>query len=82
MPITPQHMPYQGSSNLTFQEEEELSLVKEQIFTYMDENKKMISLHEHKFPDLDAFQVNTNARLKKNRSSNGTLSPSIQGTIF
>ena len=29
MPITPQHMPYQGSSNPTFQEEEELSLVKE-----------------------------------------------------
>ena len=30
----------------------------------MDENKKMISLHEQKFPDLDVFQVNTSARLK------------------
>ena len=29
MPITPQHMPYQGSSNTTFQEEEELSPDKE-----------------------------------------------------
>ena len=48
----------------------------------MDENKKLISLHEKKFPDLDAFQVNTSARLKKNKSSNGTLSSSIQGTIF
>ena len=57
-------LPYQGSSNPTFQEEEELSPVKEQIFIYMDGNKKMISLHEQKFPDLDAFQVNTSARLK------------------
>ena len=54
-------LPYQGSSNPTFQEEEELSPVKEQIFIYMDGNKKMISLHELKFPDLDAFQVNTSA---------------------
>ena len=46
MPIIPQDMPYQGCSNLSFQDEEELSHVKEQIFTYMDENKKMISLHE------------------------------------
>ena len=29
MPITPQHMPYQRSSNPTFQEEEELSPIKE-----------------------------------------------------
>ena len=55
---------YQESSNPTFQEEEELSLVKKQTFIYMDGNKKMISLHEQKFPDLDAFQVNTSARLK------------------
>ena len=46
MPFTPQHMPYQRSSNPTFHEEEELSPIKEQIFTYMDDNKKMISLHE------------------------------------
>ena len=25
----------------------------------------MISLHEHKFPDLDSFRVNTSVRLKK-----------------
>ena len=73
MPITPQHMPYQGSSNPTFQEEEELSPVKEQVFTYIDENKKMISLNEHKFPDLDAFQVNTSARLKKIEAQMGHL---------
>ena len=71
--ITPQHMPYQGSSNPTFQEEEELSPIKEQIFTYMDENKKMISLHEQKFLDLDAFQVNTSARLKKIEAQMGHL---------
>ena len=55
---------YQGSSNPTFQEEEELSPVKEKIFIYMEVNKKMINLHEQKFQDLDAFQVNTSARLK------------------
>ena len=55
-------LPYQMSSNLTFQKEEELFLAKEQNFTDMDENKKMSSLHEHKFPDLDTFQVNTIAR--------------------
>ena len=64
---------YQESSNPTFQEEEELSLVKEQIFIYMDGNKKMISLHEQKFPDLDAFQVNTSARLKNVEAQIGYL---------
>ena len=73
MPITPQHMPHQGSSNPTFQEEQELSSIKEQIFTYMDENKKMVSLHEQKFSDLDAFQVNTSARLKKIEAQMGHL---------
>ena len=57
-------LPYQGSSNPTFKKEEELSPVKEHIFIYIDGNKKIISLHEQKFPDLDAFQVNTSARLK------------------
>ena len=57
-------LPYQGSSNSIFLEKEELSPVKEQFLTYMYENKKMISLHEHEFPDLDTFKVNTNARLK------------------
>ena len=66
-------LPYQGSSNPTFQEEEELSLVKEQIFIYMEGNKKMINLHEHKFLDLDAFQVNTSARLKNVESQKGHL---------
>ena len=56
-------LPYQGSSNPTFQEEEELFLAKELKFTYMDENKKMSNLHEQKFPDLDTFQVNTSAHL-------------------
>ena len=54
-------LPYQGSSNPTFQKEEELSPVKEQIFIYMEGNKEMINLHEQKFPDLNAFQVNTSA---------------------
>ena len=57
-------LPYQGSSNPIVQEEEELSPVKELIFIYMEGNKKMINLQEQKFPDLDAFQVNTSARLK------------------
>ena len=39
----------------------------------MDENKKMSSLHEQKFPDLDAFQVNTSARLKKLEAQIGHL---------
>ena len=63
----------QGSSNPTFQEEEELSPFKELIFVYMDGNKKMISLHENKFPDLDAFQVNTRARLKNVEAQIGHL---------
>ena len=66
-------LPYQRSSNPTFQEEEELSPVKEQIFIYMEGNKKMINLHEHKFPDLDAFQVNTSARLKNVEAQIGHL---------
>ena len=64
---------YQGSSNPIFQEEEELSPIKEQIYIYMDGNKKMINLHEWKFPDLDAFQVNTRARLKNVESQIGHL---------
>ena len=71
MPITPQHMPYQGSSNPIFQKKEELSPVQEQILTYMAENKKMISLHEQKFVDLDAFQVNTTATLKNFKAQVG-----------
>ena len=66
-------LPYQGSSNPTFQEEEELFFVKEQNFTDMEGNKKMINLHEHKFPDLDAFQVNTSARLKNVEAQIGHL---------
>ena len=57
-------LPYQGSSNPTFPEEEELSPVKDHICVYMEGNKTMVNLHEQKFPDLDAFQVNTSARLK------------------
>ena len=33
----------------------------------------MISLHEHKFPDLDALQVNTSARLKNIEAQIGYL---------
>ena len=66
-------LPYQESSNPTFQEEEELSPVKEQILIYMDRNKKMINLHEQKFPDLDAFQVSTSARLKNVEAQIGHL---------
>ena len=66
-------MPYQGSSNSTFQEKEELSPVKKQILTYMDEYKMMITLHEHEFPDLDTFKVNTNARLKTVEAQMGHL---------
>ena len=66
-------LPYQGSLNPTFQEEEELSSVKEHIFIYMEGNKKMINLHEQKFPDLDAFQVNTSARLKNVEAQIGHL---------
>ena len=66
-------LPYQGSSNPTFQEEEELFLAKEQNFTDMEGNKKMINLHEQKFPDLDAFQVNTSARLKNVEAQIGHL---------
>ena len=64
---------YQGSSNPIFQKEEELSPVKEHIFIYMDGNKKMINLHEQKFPNLDAFQVNTSARLKNVEAQIGHL---------
>ena len=39
----------------------------------MDENKKIISLHEQKFPNLNAFQVNTSARLKKIETQMGHL---------
>ena len=39
----------------------------------MDGNKKMISLHGKKFPDLDAFQVNTSTRLKNVEAQIGHL---------
>ena len=39
-------LPYQGSSNPTFQEEEELPPIKKKIFIYMEGNKEMINLHE------------------------------------
>ena len=66
-------LPYQGSSNPTFQEKEELSPVKKQIFIYMEGIKKMINLHEKKFQDLNAFQVNTSARLKNVEAQIGHL---------
>ena len=75
-------LPYQGSSNPTFQEEEKLSLVKEQIFNYIDGNKKMISLHEQKFPSLDAFQVNTSARLKNIEAQIGHLVQSFKEKFY
>ena len=50
-----------------------MSPVKKQIFIYMEGNKKMINLHEQKFPDLNAFQVNTSARLKNVESQLGLL---------
>ena len=66
-------LPYQGSSNPIFLEEEELSPIKEHNFIYMDGNKKMISHHEQQFPDLDVFQVNTSARLKNVEAQIGHL---------
>ena len=68
-------LPYQGSSNPTFQEEEELSPIKKQIFIYMDGNKKMISLHEQKFPDFDA----SSARLKNVEVQIGYLVQAFKG---
>ena len=41
-----------------------MSPVKKEIFIYKEGNKKMINLHKQKFQDLDAFQINTSARLK------------------
>ena len=75
-------LPYQGSSNPTFQEEEELSPVKEQIFIYMEGIKKMINLHEQKFPDLDSFQVNTSARLKNIEAQIGHLVQAFKEKFF
>ena len=39
----------------------------------MEGNKKVINLHEQKFPDLNAFQVNTSARLKNVEAQIGHL---------
>ena len=66
-------LPYQGISNPTFQEEDELSLVKEHNFIYMDGNKKIISLHEQKFLDFDTLQVNTITKLKNVEAQIGHL---------
>ena len=71
-------LPYQGSSNSTFQKKEELSPIKERILTYMDENKKMVSLHVEEFSDSDAFQVNTSARLKNIEAKVGHLVQSFK----
>ena len=48
----------------------------------MDGNKKMISLHEQKFPDLDAFQVNTSARLKNIEAQIGHLVQGFKEKFF
>ena len=74
-------IPYQGSSTPTFKKEEELFLAKEQNFIDMDENKKMSSLHEQKFQDLDTFQVNTSARLKKIEAQIGHLVQAFKDQI-
>ena len=50
-----------------------MSPVKKQIFIYMEGNMKMINLHEHKFSVLNAFQVNTSARLKNVKAQIGHL---------
>ena len=39
----------------------------------MNGKKKIINLHEQKFPDLDTFQVNTSARLKNVEDQIGHL---------
>ena len=44
----------------------------------MEGNKKMINLHEQKFLDLDAFQVNTSARLKNVEAQIGHLVQSFK----
>ena len=75
-------LPYKGSSNPTFQEEQELSPVKEQIFIYMEGNKKMINLHEQKFQDLDTFQVNTSTRLKNVEAQIGLLVQTFKEKFF
>ena len=75
-------LPFQGSSNSIFMEKEELSPIKEQFLTYMDENKKMISLHEHEFQDLDTFKVNTNVRLKNVKAQMGHLVQPLKEKIF
>ena len=50
-----------------------MSPIKKQIFIYMEGNKKVINLHEQKFLDLNAFQVNTSARLKNVEAQIGHL---------
>ena len=48
----------------------------------MDENKKMSSLHEQKFSDLDIFQVNTSAILKKIEAQIGHLVQAFKDQSF
>ena len=48
----------------------------------MDGNKKMISLHEQNFSDLDTFQVNTSASLKNVEAQIRHLVQAFKGKIL
>ena len=59
-----------------------MSPIKEQFLTYMDEKKKMISLHEQEFPNLDTFKVNISARLKSVEAQMGHLVQAFKDRFF
>ena len=56
--------------------------MKKQIFIYMEGSKKLINLHEQKFPNLKAFQVNTSTRLKKVEARIGHLVQEFKKIFF
>ena len=58
---------------------------KEQMLTFMGENKRLLHIHEQKFADLAAFQANTsvcqantNASLKNMETQVGQLALAMQ----
>ena len=53
----------------------------DQVLSYMAENKRILNLYEQKFAEIDVFQANTNASLKKPGNSNGVASPNLAKSI-
>ena len=71
----------QGNTSADNQGQRRPPSFEDQILSYMAENKRILNLHEQKFAELDVFQENTNACLKKPGNSNGANGPNLVESV-